>query len=127
MPHLEASALHGQCPGNESKPPQRFIPRLGSAQDAGVSQGVASRQRPDCESVGAGADGDCGDQVTVYGADRVDDPVVAAGEPEHGAVAEMLPMSGLPPPGMTHFVAIRPVGRSMTVMLPSSRLVTNMR
>src|SRR6185369_2405162 len=58
----------------------------GSAEDAGVAQGVAAGLGPDRQAVRLGPHLDLRDQVPVGGVERVHDAVVAAGEPKHLAV-----------------------------------------
>src|SRR3954452_6578676 len=57
-----------------------------SAEDAGVSQGVAAGLRVDAQAVRAGPDRDPGEQVAGARVQRVDDAAVAPGQPQHLAV-----------------------------------------
>src|SRR5581483_7951303 len=65
---------------------RRLIRTSLSTEDAGVAEGVAAGLGPDAEAVRTEADRDAGEQAAVSGRDRVDDAVVATGEPEHPPV-----------------------------------------
>src|SRR5436309_5698366 len=67
-----------------------------------MAERVASRLRPDRETVRLVADGNRLQQLAAGRVDDVDDPVVAAREPQLFAVDAEMPMSGLPAVGIGH-------------------------
>src|SRR5216117_3378487 len=94
------------------------------SKDPGVPQGVPSRLRIHAKPVRALSDWNFRDEMAVIGIDGIDLGVVSAGKPEHFAIGETPPMSGLPPPGNCHFLTTLWVLKSRSEILPSLRFVT---